>query len=455
MSDISFRHGPEFQRTVLKTMMANQQFCAKAIQYLQPDYFSGELSWFYKTIKEHFLTYKKPPSDKEVKEQIGRHEKDAPKYDKELDEILKVTGVGPEYLRKELTGFIRANIFVNAVRQGADYYNAGDRQASYDLIKKKMDELYAADFEKDRVVRFGDADAMLEIARNQSRDCIPTGIHAIDQAMHGGMMPQTWTLFLGGTNVGKSMINPSLAKYAARYKKKKTFITVHEDEMVQTKLRYLACWSMIPYNKLLQPKESWTEQERKLVADADAELKEFVVMRFMYGRERFIENVCDEVRMMKDQWDFDLFLCDYGQCLKTKANFDKKHDTQEYIYEELGQVCMELNIVGAGGAQVNRLGHQVSKKGSDFLRVTDVGDSFGICRKANNVITMNRSESDMELNRLVFLLDKVRNGKCPVAVQCSTDYSMCVTHFPYMENSTTNLQTEIQVSLGKPKPEND
>ncbi len=447
MSELSLKQGPEFQRCIIKTMLYDRQFCAKASQYLKDDYFAGELSWFFRKTREIFAEHKRPPLVGEIPVEITKQGLDEVKYNKEYQNILSSDSIGRDYLKKELTAFIRANIFVGSVRQGADLYNGGDRQACYDFINGKMRELYLADFEKDRMVRFGDADQILEIARNQSRDAIPTGLKAIDDAIHGGMMPQTWTLWLGSTNCGKSLICPNLAKFAARSKKKKTFITIHEDEMVETKMRYLSCWSMVPYNKLLQPKESWTEEERIKVSRADEELKEFVVMRFMFGKERFIENVLDEVRATKEQWDFDLFLCDYGQCLKTKNNIDAKHDRQEFIYEELGQVCMELGVVGAGGAQVNRLGNQIAKKGSDFLRMTDAADSFGICRKANNVITMNRSEDDVLNNRIVYLLDKVRNGRCPVAVQAVTDYGMCTTHFPWSE--TTLLQNEISVSGGK------
>ena len=347
MSEVTLRHGPEFQRCVIKTMMADRQFCAKAASYLKDEFFSGELIWFFKKSREHFVEFKRSITDAELRSKIPFHDVvDRPKYEKEMAEIMVSEGIGRELLRKELTAFIRANIFVSSVRQGADLYNNGERQACYEFIKNKMQELYLADFEKDRMVRFGDAEEILQIARTQSRDAIPTGLHAIDEAINGGMMPQTFTLFLGGTNVGKSMICPNLAKFAAKYKKKKTFVTIHEDELVQTKLRYLSCWSMVPYNKLLLPKEDWTEQERQQVERADQELREFVVMRFMYGKERYIENVLDEVRIMKDQWDFDLFLCDYGQCLKSKQSYDKKHDLQEFIYEELGQICMELGIVG-------------------------------------------------------------------------------------------------------------
>jgi hypothetical protein len=245
----------------------------------------------------------------------------------------------------------------------------------------------------------------------------------------GGMLPQTWTTFLGSSSAGKSMICPNLAKFNAMAGKR-TFVTIHEDEEGPTKLRYLACFSGIKYNRLLIPRSMLTDEEREVLRLADDMLKEYVVLRFMYGREAFLENVQDAIRQFKKEWDFQLYICDYGQCLGSKQfkNRDNKYDIQGFVYEQLKQVCMELNIAGAGGAQVNRTGHSLNKRGTDFLRMTDVGDSFEICRKSSNVISINRSDEDALLNRVVFLLDKARQGRAPIAVECSSDYSKCQTH---------------------------
>jgi hypothetical protein len=446
MSDsLIFKHGPDFQRSVIRMMLVDRGFCFKSCAYLRSDYFSGELKWFYTRVKDFFEHYRRSPSEVELKSEVLKHGDRAAQYEAELERILSARAIGLDYLKRELTGFIRANIFVGSYRQAADLYNNGDRDEAYRFTKTRLDELIVADFEKERVMSFGDAERVLELARLQFTEAIPTGIHFIDDAMFGGMMPQTWTTFIGGSNVGKSMLCPNLAYYAYKLKGKKTFVTVHEDEETPTYLRYLACWSNVPYNRLLLPKSDRTEEENRQIKDADELLREYVKMKFMFGTERYVENVVDEVRNMKDQWDLSLFLCDYGQCLKSRVfkSMDDKYSLQEYIYEELKQTCMQTGIAGAGGAQANRLGHKVARKGQDLLRGTDVGDSWGIYKKSSNVITMNRSTDDTQNNRITFLLDKVRNGRCPVAVQCITDYTRCVTHQPYSESHGT--QTEIPV----------
>jgi hypothetical protein len=426
-------------------MLADRVFCSKASNYLRDDFFSGELSWFYRKVTDFFKEFGRSPGSEELAGEILKHKDQQDLYRKELDSILATESIGRDYLKKELTAFIQANIFVSSIKESVDLYNSGNRQSCYDFIRNKLAELHDADFENDRLVRFGDADRLLELAALQTKETIPTGIHIIDQSMQGGMMPQTWTTFLGGSNVGKSMLCPNLAKAACLLKKKRTFVMIHEDEEIPTKLRYLSCFSEVPYNRLVLPKSMRSEEDNKKIKEADELIKEYVILRFMYGKEAFVESVCDQARRMLDQWEYHLLIDDYLQCLKTKAfkTMDSLYSLHEHVTGELKQLCCELNVAGAGGAQVNRLAHKMNRSGADLLRCTDVGDSWGTVKKSSNVITMNRSESDVEENRIVFLLDKVRNGHCPVAVQCVSSYDRCATHL--FANDDKNRQIQIPV----------
>jgi hypothetical protein len=422
-------HGPEFQRAVLRLMMTEETFCARAVHFLEESYFSGELKWFFRKFKGYHDDFKKCPTDEYVRHEILKHRDagEAQKYEEQRGAI-SISKPDDSYLRKELTGFIRANMFIGAYRGAQSLYNAGSKDDAYDFTRLRLEELQKVDFEKEKVVRFGDADQTLDNSRLQFENACPTGIRVIDESM-GGMLPQTWTTFLGSSSAGKSMICPNLAFFNAMVGKR-TFVTIHEDEEGPTKLRYLACFSGIKYNRLLVPRSMLTDDERTQIRLADDLLKEYVVLRFMYGQEAYVENVQDAIRQFIKEWPFQLYICDYGQCLGSKQfkNRDNKYDIQGFIYEQLKQTMLELNIAGAGGAQVNRTGHNLNKRGTDFLRGTDIGDSFEIFRKSSNVISINRSDEDAIFNRVVFLLDKARSGRAPIAVECQSDYTMCRTH---------------------------
>jgi hypothetical protein len=363
----TFTHGPEFQRGVVRLMMLDPSFCTKASALLQETYFASELKWFFRQAKQYYESAKRLPSDGFFQNEICKLS-DPLAYEAERVKIME-TNPDRWYTGKELTGFIRANVFIGSYKEAASLYNGGSKEDAYEFTLKKLQELQKIDFEKERVSRFGDFEAVLDVAAVQSQGAIPTGITAIDDALMGGMMPQTWTTFLGGSNSGKSMMGPSLA-YFAMQARKRTFVTIHEDEEVPTKIRYLARFSGIPYNRLAMGRASLSPDELLAVEIADDLLRESVVLRFMYGKESYLESVQDAVRMLKQEWDFQLYFCDYAQCLKSRAfkHMDDTYNMQEFIYGEMKQLCLELNIAGAGGAQVNRTGYKINKTGSDFLR---------------------------------------------------------------------------------------
>jgi len=422
-------YGLDFQRGVFKLMATDEVFCAKACHHLNGKFFTGELKWFFNVAKSHYENFKEVPSQGVFETEALKHEIKKQQY--YFDEVQKIFHSSPsiEKTKRELTGFIRANIFVDAYQRASDLFNAGSKDNAYEITSFELERLNKIDFERERVVRFGDHEKVLGILSSQKRDAIPTGIRAIDDAMNGGLYPGSWTTFIGGSNSGKSLLTCTLG-YFAVMSGKKVFCTIHEDEEFPTKCRWLSRFSGIPFARLMTGLALLSPEEREMLARADEILKENVVLRFMYTQEAIVERVLEAARMLHKEWPFHLFLCDYGQCLTSSRfkSMDNPRMLQEYVYGELKQICLELNIAGAGGAQTNRQGHALAKSGADYIRCTDVAEAFGIVRKSSNVITMNRSNSDAGKDRIVYLLDKVRNGICPIAVECVTDYNRCRTH---------------------------
>lgn len=442
----TMRFDRHFQRAIIKMMMTDHQFCHRCSELLKPAHFINELTWFYTKAAEYYGDHGQMPTREFISGEITKQPvtKQQEYYD-ELDEILKVEP-DSNTVKANMTDFVRANIFVASAREAANKYNRGPQEKAFEYMKLQLEELYKADFGADPFTRFGDAKAVLNEAKAESQGAIKTGIKAIDDEIIG-LLPGTFSVFLGASNAGKSMLGPMLAKMAAA-QGKRTFITIHEDEEIPTKIRYLACFADLPINKLQYGQHMLTEEELKRVEEADKLLKEFVVLRFMYTTEATVENVMDVARGLIKTWKFDLFICDYGQCLTSKAHgkLEMRH-LHEHIYHMLKQLCLELKIAGAGGAQVNRSGMAMSRSGADYLRCTDVSEAYGIIKKATNVITINRSNSDVANNRIVFLLDKARNGKCPVAVEMVSNFAHATAYRPELN------QTVLSIDAGPAKME--
>lgn len=421
-------------------MMRDPVFCLRCVEELKPGNFVGELSWFFETIR--ILYRGRLPTKEEISADISKHSREKQdKYYKILDNICTLD-VDPKRIKAEMSAFIRGNIFVEAANEAIMLYNSEKHEEAYALVQKKIDRLNRVNFGEDIAVSFGSAQDDLLRLSTQRANAIRMGIDDIDKALGGGLLPGTWTTFLGASNAGKSMMMPNIALAAAR-QGKKVFVTVHEDELEPTKARYLSCFSGIPYNQLTLGYATLTTEERRLVDEADKLLRDHVKIKFMYTKDATVERVMDVAKQLMVEWPFDLYLCDYGQCLMS-ADFKKLDSIRhlhEHVYHLLKQMCLEMNIAGAGGAQVNRSAMAKNKSGADWLRSTDVSEAFGIIKKSSNVITMNRSAKDMQNNQIVFLVDKSRHGVTEVAVECVSDYTRCRVYLqdPLTQNNVSHL----------------
>jgi replicative DNA helicase len=442
-------YGESFERAVLHLIMEDYIFCVKSAQYLKAKDFGDPRDWIFSQIVDFYDRFSRAPTWEEMEVAVGRQESSHHiQYYTEISTIKNVK-VDPILVKEEITGFIRMNLFTQTAYRVTALFNNNKKEEAYAVLKDEAINLNTISFDEEKFTRFGDAEALLEQMYEDGLNAIPTGIKAIDDSMGGGMLPGTWTTWLGGSNVGKSMVIPNIIKAAAA-KGKKTFVTVHEDELPQTKARYLACFSEIPYNKLAFAKNLLTEDEKRRLKVADELLKEYVTIQFMYGADSTVENVCRTVKHMKKIWPFDLYVCDYGQCLTSTMFRDLSNQRiiQEHVYSQLKQLCLTEKIAGTGGAQINREAMNKNKAGGELVRMTDVSDCIGIIKKSSTVITMNRSDKEIDNKEIIFLLDKSRGGLTNIAVKCKTDYEKCITHFEYKEEGGVATQVILDTKTG-------
>lgn len=441
-------YGIEFQRSVLKLMLDDYVFCSKVVEFAKSNDFAQPLDWFYSKIRELYETLQKCPTRADLSVEIATQgESEMVSYQMELDKIM-ASQVDVRTILSEMTGWARLNLFVETSYETVEKVKKFQFDEAYLILAEKSFKIGTFSFEKDKFVSFGDGVDVINKMAAQREGAIQTGIRAIDEALGGGMFPGTWTTWLGASNAGKSMVNVMLAFFAAK-QGKKTFITIHEDEELPTKMRYLAGFSNIEYNRLLFGFDKLTEEEVVRFNNADHILKEFVKMQFMYSNDATIEAVCDAARSVMKQWPYDLFICDYGGCLSSKRFKDLSNArlVQEHVHFELKQLCLTLNVPGTGGAQVNREAMNKNKAGADLLRMTDVAEAIGIIKKASTVITMNRSAKDIENDRIIFLLDKSRGGITNMAVDCITDFSKCRTHLPKEDHRVNQTTLDMKAGL--------
>lgn len=445
--------GQDFQNNMLRLMLIDETFFHKCNTALKEEFFDNKyLAWIFHTSVGYFEDYQNSPTFTMLGNEAKKHGiKDQQNYIDMINKVANAHDYDEDYIRRELTGFVRRNIFVDTYKRAANLYNSNNPDSAYKFMQDKINELIEVDFEIDDVINWDNIEEQLEEARMMNEHAVPTGIVPIDEALGGGMQRGTLTTLLAPTNAGKSMFLINVL-YAAVMAGKKVIYIIHEDEEVPTILRVLSRFTAIPYNKLRISGTLLDEKDLRAIQMAKKLLKKHVIMKFMYGSETTVEEVRDWLMMKKREFDYDLIIDDYGQFIRTRVKTEGERFTQSIVYRTFKQIALKTKTAFLSVAQGNRAAQKVAKRGVDYLRSTDLAECFEIARVSSNIITLNRSD-DMTLNNeLIFYLEKNKNGRVNVAVKCKSDYARCITHDSRMDglgmwevNSLHPLIEEIDI----------
>jgi replicative DNA helicase len=348
-----------------------------------------------------------------------------------LDRIFNdkaIKDIHTDYVRRNLTGWLRSNLFVSYTKKSVAIYNTGNHDNAYQITKDMLDELVVSDVQDEHTADFSDVEGLLERAKQSVVNAIPMGIPQFEQEMGGGLQPQTLTIVLGGTNVGKTTFCVSLAYYAVQAKKRVCMVVL-EDEEEPTKIKFLSRFANIPMNKLYGGYAVLSDEEKARLKKMSKVIEKFITLRFQYGVDMDVESLIDYVSQKhKGETPFDLVIIDYGQILSSKRKADGAYELQKYVHRALKQMANTLGVAVVTPAQGNRNAQKISASGADYLKVVDFADCFELARVANNVITINRSDKDQKSDRIVFYLAKQRRGRVNIAVESVSDYATQLTH---------------------------
>ncbi len=419
----------EIQYHILKMMTISEHLLAKCSLYLKKDYFEDSiLGWFFDTILQHYEQFGRPIEIITLKNELLKFSQDKRfVYERVLEKIEASHYRDEEYLRKELTGWLRSRMFIKLHTKVASLFNENQRENAYDITLNAINEIKQIDFIADKVIDFSSIETLIDAVSNSQDRRIPIGIPEFDSAMLGGLPRQTLTTILGGTNVGKSLMLINLT-YNAMINDKKVLYIYHEGQDEQTSLRFLSRFTGIPYMKFYNGQSALDSTEQQRLIAAKALFGKNLVLKPWHGFDVTIEDFIAYCKQKKADFDFDMIVCDYGQLLCTKNAAKELRHNQALIYRGLVALAEELEVAVVSAAQGNRAAQIDTAKGRKLFSITDVSECFDIIRCSECVITLTKSKEDEQNNRMKILLAKQRDGATNVAVDCVTDLKRIVLY---------------------------
>lgn len=425
MSDVTkFTYDRLFQLSILKLMIKNVHFCFKCSRHLQPTYFSDNyLGWFFTVISSHYQKFSRLPDITVLVEEINSKivKEEAANYHKVLKDIIGANSHNVEYIKDKLTHFIRANQFKVMHYETRELYNDGQAEKAYNSTNKSIADILQVNFDRDDAVTAEDIDKILAYLRNSTVNKVSLGIPVLDEYLIGGIPKQTVSTVMAGYNSYKTTFCINSAVEAAKSGTKVLFIFCEGKEQ-QIVARFLSKLTRIPYHTLNVQVPDKDQMEK--INKAKKFIHENIIIKKMKKVGRNIEHIYEYARDKIQEMPFGLMVVDSAQKLNPRKKYAEKRHNLAEVWDTFELMADELDIAVLASTQLNREGHKLSNREKKIVRSEFVGEAIDIAQTSETIFTLNPWGED----RLVICLDKQRDGKAGILVDCEMNMRCAITH---------------------------
>jgi hypothetical protein len=344
-----------------------------------------------------------------------------------------------EELQEKLTGFARASMFKETMLLAGEEFGTRAYEKAYEWTSLKIQELLKTTFEEDLLaMNLSSPGDWLVEEKSRRELAIPTGCGALDTALGGGLFKRETTAIMAPTNTGKTTFMITILRHALATGRRVMFFS-HEGRPEAIRLSILTALTGIPRHKLYDMYQ--TAPGKVMINHASAIMeKGLTYIPYAFTGQMYVENVVAEaVKRQKDaislkQQPYDIIIDDYPKKLKSKYRSgakDMAYRTElAEVYDEFNHLSQEINVHCLLAIQTNRTGAKNNKdtKAGNLLDLEEIDESYGVAQNMGNIIALNRSPRDAELNIINYTITKSRNAATHVTVSTRTAYECSLTH---------------------------
>lgn len=373
----------------------------KYFTYIDSDSFNNQdVQYLVNCAKEFYMEFKEAPSSIQMKSIVrgGKREMSNETIDAIYDVDLNMFEV--EYLTKLTEGFIRYRKFNHNLFNAATLMKTSDISLSnVDTIVEKCTNMIAETnlvrFDSDLGDDFFDVDSHRNIVENK----ISSTWEYFNKVSHGGLDPKTLTCYIGGTNVGKSIVLCNDAAYFTRTGRNVLFISC---EMAKEKVTRRISANL--FDMTLEEYDSVVNS-----GNIKRRLAKFVQQQFIPpGKLRVKEfptgqaTVLDIESLIKEvqetlKYKIDVVIIDYINimCNYRNPNSENTYLKVKTLAEDLRGLAVKYDVLMITASQIGR----GALDGSD-INLTDISESMGLTHTVDNCLGIIQTE-DMRVGELI------------------------------------------------------
>lgn len=364
-------------------------------------YNNNDIQYLANNAKLFFQDYKESPSCEQMKSIIKGDKKELSPEIVDAIYNVEINAYEDEYLKNMTERWIKFRAFNHNLFEAATMIKTSDITLdNVETIVTKAATLVGdtnlISFDRDLGDDFWDP----ESHKNIKSDKIASTWEYWNKVSHGGLDHKTLTVYIGGTNVGKSIVLCNDAANYVRNGKNVLFITC---EMAKEKVTRRISANLLDMN--LEDYDILVEDQNKV----KRKLTQFRKNSFFEpGKLRIKElptgqgTVLDVERYIKEieesqKYKIDVVIIDYINimCNYRQPNSENTYLKIKSLAEDLRGLAVKYDVLMITASQVGR----GALDGSD-INITDVSESMGLMHTVDNCIGIIQTE-EMRIGELI------------------------------------------------------
>ena len=381
-------------KTILRSLLTNEEYLRKVIPFLKPNYFEGPLKLIFKQIAAFVEKHNTLPTLEAFRIDLEQNEKISDDMFTEvsamLPEIFSTVDIDPDFLLEKTENWCQERALHIAIMESINILDGKNEKMTKNAIPELLSEALGVGFDNNIGHDYIDNAEDRFDFYNRVEEKIPFDIELLNKITKGGLPDKTLNIALAGTGVGKSLFMCHVGANALLQGKNVLYITM---EMAEERIaeRIDANLLDIPIDQLdKMPNTMFTEKVNNLAKKTVGKLivKEYPTGAAHVGHFRALMK---ELKL-KRSFVPDIVFIDYlnicsSSRMKSMGGAINSYTYIKAIAEELRGLAVEFAVPVVSATQTTRSGYTNSDPGLE-----DTSESFGLPATADLMFALVSNE---------------------------------------------------------------
>jgi hypothetical protein len=389
------------EKTILKNLLSNEDFCRKVLPFIKEDYFSGEDKLLFSQINQFILDYNQRPTIEALSIDIdalrGISEDEAKACKSALASFDFSEKSNEEWLLNTTEEFCQEKAIYQAMMKAIEIMNDKNGTLQKGAIPSLLTDALSVSFDPNiGHDYFENADQRFDFY-HRVEERIPFDLEFFNKITKNGLPKKTLNIALAGTGVGKSlfMCHCAAANISAGHNVLYITMEMSEEKIAERIDANLLNVDIADLEKMSKDMYDKKIESAKAKAHGKLIIKEYPTASASANHFR---NLLNELRL-KRSFVPDIIYIDYlNICSSSRIKAGGNVNSYTYIKsiaEELRGLAVEFNVPLVSATQTTRSGYA-----SSDVELTDTSESFGLPATADLMFALISNETLEQLNQI-------------------------------------------------------